>query len=291
MKITGKTKILGIFGYPITHTLSPLMHNAAIERLGLDMVYLPFEVEHKDLKNVVDAIRALNIIGVNITIPHKESVIKFLDEVSDDARLIGAVNTIVNKNGKLIGYNTDGEGYVNSLKNELGFDVKGKNIVILGAGGAARGIVFAIAKKGAKKIVIANRTIKKAVSLANEFKRHFKEAEILASGIDEQSFKKYLTDIHLIINTTSIGMNDKGDLKIPFALIPKNAVVSDIVYKPLLTKFLKNAERFGIKTHSGLGMLVEQGALSFKLWTKKDMPKIIVYKTLQKKLARSGRIL
>lgn len=291
MNITGKTKILGIFGCPITHTLSPLMHNTAIDKIGLDMVYLPFEVEHKDLENAVDAIRALNIIGVNITIPHKESVIKFLDEVSDDAKLIGAVNTIVNKNGRLIGYNTDGDGYLASLKRELDFNVKGKNVLILGAGGAARAILFAIAKKDAKKIVIANRTIKRANSLKNEFKRHFKNLEILASGIDEQDLKKHLADVHLIINTTSMGMNDKGDLNIPFDIIPKKAIVSDIVYKPLLTKFLKNAERFGIKTHSGLGMLVEQGALSFKLWTKKDMPKDTVYKTLQKTLARSSRIL
>lgn len=287
MNITGNTKILGIFGCPITHTLSPLMHNTAIDKIGLDMVYLPFEVEPEDLGTAVNAIRALNIIGVNITIPHKEAVIKFLDEVSDDARLIGAVNTIVNKNGRLIGYNTDGDGYLASLKRDLGFNVRGKNILILGAGGAARAIIFAIAKKGAKRIVIANRTIKKAVYIYNKFKGHFRGVEILTLGIDKQELKKRLIDANLVINTTSASMEGKEDLEIPFNAISKKAVVSDIVYKPLATRFLKNADRSGIKTHSGLGMLVEQGALSFKLWTKKDMPKGIVYKTLQKKLARS----
>lgn len=282
MNITGKTKILGIFGCPITHTLSPLMHNTAIDKIGLDMVYLPFEVEPKDLENAVNAIRTLNILGVNITIPHKEAVIKFLNEVSYDARLMGAVNTIVNKNGRLIGYNTDGYGYLASLKRDLGFNVRGKNILIIGAGGAARAIIFAIAKKGAKRIVIANRTIKKAVYISNKFKGHFRDVEILTLGIDKQELKKRLIDANLVINTTSASMEGKGDLEIPFNAISKKAVVSDIVYKPLATRFLKNADRLGIKTHSGLGMLVEQGALAFKLWTGRTMPKDVIYKMLKK---------
>ncbi|MBI5682194.1 MAG: shikimate dehydrogenase [Deltaproteobacteria bacterium] len=285
MNITGKTKILGIFGYPITHTLSPIMHNTALKAKGIDMVYLPFEVSPDSIKTAVNAIRALNIHGVNITIPHKETVLSFLDEISEEAKLIGAVNTVVNCNGRLIGYNTDGDGYIASLKRDLNFNVKGKKVVLLGAGGAARAILAAAAKRGAKNVVIVNRTLQRAVSLADEFKRHFPNRDISASGMDREEFKRHLPDANLIINTTSLGMEGRGELDIPFDVVPKKqTIVSDIVYKPSQTSFLKKAGRYKIRTHRGLGMLVEQGAISFKLWTGQDMPKELVYKALKRRL-------
>ena len=283
MNISGTTRVLGIFGCPVGHTLSPLMHNTAIEALGLDMVYMPFEVKPDNLADAVNAIRALNIVGVNITIPHKKSIIPFLDEISNDAKLIGAVNTIVNRKGKLIGHNTDGGGYIKSLGSELGFNVKGKNVLILGAGGAARAIAAGIAKGGACRIVIANRTVERGMSLADGFRSLFRDVEIIATGIKEKSLMRYVPDADLIVNTTSAGMNDKGGVKVPLKAVSTNAVVSDIIYKPRITKFLRNADKLGIRTHSGLGMLVEQGALSFKLWTGYDMPKDIVYKKLARK--------
>ena len=171
MKITGKTKIVGIFGYPIEHTFSPLMHNAAFSALGLDYCYIPFEVQPKDLKSAVEGIRALNIRGVNITVPHKEAVIKYLDELSKEAKLIGAVNTIENRGGKLIGHNTDGRGFIKSLWDDAKTRVKGKSVLLVGAGGAGKGIAVSCALEGASEIIIANRTIKKA----DELVRYLKE--------------------------------------------------------------------------------------------------------------------
>ncbi len=142
MKIRGETKVVGIFGYPVSHTLSPLLQNAALEALGLNFIYIPFEVSPKDLERATDAIRALGLKGVNVTVPHKEAVMKFLDEIDESAELIGAVNTILNKNGRLIGYNTDSPGYIRSLHEDAGFDPKGKNVLVIGAGGAARGTLY-----------------------------------------------------------------------------------------------------------------------------------------------------
>lgn len=271
MKISGKTKILGIFGYPIEHTLSPQMHNAAIEVLGLDMVYLPFEVRPEGLGIAVEAIRSLGILGVNVTIPHKSAIIPYLDRISEEARVIGAINTIVNRGGELIGYNTDGEGYVRSLKRELDFDVKGKKVLILGAGGAARGILVSIAREGPKDVIVANRTITKASTLVRELKGLFPDVGMTALGLIPEILKVHLGGTALLINATSLGMRGEG-IGLPLDALPGDTVVSDIVYKPLITPLLEEASALGFITHNGLGMLVEQGALSLKLWTGLDAP-------------------
>lgn len=272
MNITGKTKTLGIFGYPISHTLSPAMHNAVIKALGLDMVYLPFEVKPSSLKEAINGIKSLGIIGVNITIPHKEAVIRFLDDISEEARLVGAVNTIVNKDRKLVGHNTDGSGYIASLKEELGFNPKSKRIIIIGAGGAARGILVALAIKKPKAITVANRTLSRAVSLIKTFKEKFSDTKFEAIGIDDKMLKMSFNSADLLVNTTSVGMKQSKALKIPLETLPKVAIVSDIIYNPLETALLKKAAKLGLATHSGLGMLIHQGARSFKLWTGFDAP-------------------
>lgn len=272
MDITGKTKILGIFGRPISHTLSPAMHNAVIKALGLDMVYLPFEVKPSNLRGAVKGIKGLGMVGVNITTPHKEAAIKFLDEISEDVKLIGAVNTIVNKDGKLIGHNTDGYGYIASLKEELGFNPKGKKMVILGAGGAARGIIIALSAKKPKSITVANRTLSRAISLIKTFKGKFSGTDFQAIGLDGENLRAYFEDTNLLINTTSVGMKKNEALKIPLDALPKRTIVSDIIYNPLETALLKKAAKLGLAAHSGLGMLIHQGALSFKLWTGIDAP-------------------
>ncbi len=298
MNITAKTKILGIFGYPVSHTISPAMHNAVIKAIGLDMAYLSFEVKPSNLKDAINGIKGLGMLGVNITIPHKETVIKFLDEVSEEARLIGAVNTIVNRDGRLIGHNTDGYGYVSSLKEDCNFNPSGKNIVILGAGGAARGILVALAQKGVNKITVANRTVSRGISLIKTFKGKLPGIKFEAIGLKEDVLKISLKDAHLLINATPSGMNygasrpcrrDNGNTvalvqKIPLDSLPKTAIVSDIVYNPLETILLKNAKRLGLTIHGGLGMLIHQGAKSFKLWTGIDAPIDIMRKAARKAL-------
>jgi shikimate dehydrogenase len=288
MNITAKTKILGIFGYPTGHTISPAMHNAVIKALRLDMVYLPFEVKPSELREAIKCIKSIGMIGVNITIPHKEAVIKFIDGISEEARHIGAVNTIVNKDGRLIGHNTDGYGYITSLKEECNFNPKGKNIAILGAGGAARGILVALSVKKPKTIVIANRTLARAISLIKAFKGKFPETKFEAVDLNKDILKKYFKDMELLVNTTSVGMKKNETVEIPLELLPKTAVVSDIVYNPLETLLLKKAKKLGLTTHSGLGMLVHQGVKSFKLWTGMDAPIEVMRKAALKALKIGG---
>jgi shikimate dehydrogenase len=267
--ITSKTKLIAIFGDPIEQTLSPAIQNAALSSQGIDMVYVPFHVDNKGLEGAIEAIRSLDMVGANITIPHKEMVIGLLDEVTADALSIGAVNTIINKDGKLIGHNTDGAGYIKSLSIETGMEVKGKNVVILGAGGAARGIISALLNESPASLTIANRTVEKAEGLATDFaeKAGF---EINAVPIEKDALLPYISEADLLINSTSLGMGAKvpfNTLVLSLDKLPEGAIVSDIVYKPLDTALLKSARRAGLKVHKGLGMLIHQGALGFELWT------------------------
>lgn len=297
MKITGKTKVVGIFGDPVVHSLSPAMHNAAFEALGLDYVYVPFHVKldnNADLKKAVDAIRAMNIAGVNVTIPHKERVGKFLDDLDDSARLIGAVNTIVNDNGRLIGHNTDTGGYMNGLAADLmaqgikDFSLKNKKAVIIGAGGSARAILVVLAHVGVKSVIIANRDVKRARKLIGASNRGGAQHEIIkkvwewihkkATAVPLKDVSIHLHDADILINTTPVGMMNVGSLDIDLDELPARALVSDIVYTPLETDLLKRAKIRGLKTVSGLSMLVHQGAKAFELWTGKKAPADIMRK-------------
>lgn len=272
MKITGNTKIVGIFGDPVGQTLSPAMHNAAFEALGLDMAYVPFHVRHMDLGDAVRAVRALNMRGVNVTIPHKEAVLKHLDGVDDHARDIGAVNTIVNRDGNLVGYNTDAPGYLLSLRDDAGSAPSGKNVVIIGAGGAARSILYAVLGAKPASVTIANRTRERAVELAAGFRRKFRGVEIHAAPLEKEALRPLLRSTDIVVNTTSLGMMGKGELDLPIEELPPHAVVSDIVYRPVETEIIKKAVARGLKTHAGLGMLVRQGAITFELWTGRKAP-------------------
>ncbi|MBI5598773.1 MAG: shikimate dehydrogenase [Deltaproteobacteria bacterium] len=270
MKISGRTKTLGIFGDPIEQTLSPYMHNAAFEALGLDLVYAAFRVRKERLKYAVEAIRALDMPGANVTIPHKESVVPFLDEIDAEARDIGAVNTIVNADGRLRGFNTDGRGYVLSLRNETGFNPEGSTIIIVGAGGAARAIIHSLLSLKPKTLVIANRTPSRAESLASEFGEKFGTAEVKTAGLD---LSRYLPGADLLVNTTSMGMAGQESLPFPsIEGIKSGAIVSDIVFRPLDTPLIQEATKMRLTVHRGLGMLVWQGALSFELWTGRKAP-------------------
>lgn len=284
MEIRGETKVLGIFGYPVKHTFSPLIHNAAFRNKGLDYVYLPFEVKPEDLKEATKAIRALNLLGVSVTVPHKETIVPFLDDITEEALLSGAVNTILNRDGFLIGYNTDGEGYIQSLKNDTGFDPKGKTILILGAGGAAKGILASLAMRSPVRVIISNRTRSRASRLVKEFQGKFPDVELKSIDLKIDTLKRCLQDTHLLINATTMGMEGKETVKLPLASLPKDGIVSDIVYKPLDTPMIKQAESLGIKTHKGLGMLLEQGALGFKIWTGVEAPVEVMREILLKKI-------
>jgi shikimate dehydrogenase len=256
MNISGKTKITGIFGYPIEHTLSPKMHNAAFQALGLDYCYVPFLVHPQFLQQAVIALKALNIAGVNVTVPHKEKTIPFLDHVDEEALFIGAVNTLVNREGELTGYNTDGRGFMESLV-ENGISVEGKDILIIGAGGAARAIGYYLCKK-ANSLTLKGRTIEKAERLLQDLSKVKNNVELFMDSSDLSRFQ-------VIINATPLGLKDDEPLPIETGLLSEGQIVCDLIYKDTLL-LRKAAERQCI-TQNGLGMLLWQGVLAFELWT------------------------
>ncbi len=264
--ITGVTKVVGIFGDPVEHSLSPLMHNSVIEIIGIDYVYVPWKVEPPMLESALSGVRAMGIRGVNLTIPHKERALNYLDSVSKEVEVTGAVNTVVNDEGRLSGYNTDGRGFILSLLAEHAFSPRGKRVVVIGAGGAARGIAAALALDGAGTIIIANRTEERAKRLASEFGEKIPETGFFGTSLDRKGLEAVLGNADLLVNASSAGMNGMNDLDVPLEALPAGAIVADIVYKPLRTKLLRDAERLGLKTENGLGMLACQGALALELW-------------------------
>lgn len=282
--------ILGIIGYPIGHTLSPLMHNTAIKELGLDYIYLSFEVKKENIALAIGGLKGLGIGGINVTIPHKESVIPYLDILDDSAKLISAVNTIKLEDGRLKGFNTDGLGFLKSLKIDAQEEAKGKNIIILGAGGAARAIAIQMALEEAKSITIANRTAERGMELAgyiNSRGKGQRAKDINAISLDDSKLVEYFREADIIINTTSVGMKDNDTPLFPYNYISDRHLVCDIVYKPIETKLLKEASVRGARILNGLGMLIYQGSLSFKIWTGHEMPVEIVRKVLIDELGKT----
>jgi len=272
MKISGKTKIVGIFGYPVTHSLSPLFQNAAFKALGLNFVYLPFLVKPEDLKIAVKSIKSLNMVGVNVTIPHKKKVLAYLDELSPEARMMEAVNTIYYRDDKLIGYNTDGKGFISSLTREGGFNPQRKRALVLGAGGAAWAVSFALIEAGVKKLSITNRTKRKAEVLLEYLKEFFRDkCEIMLVDFDKVNSSTVMNNIDLLINATSVGMHPEDPLLVNPELLTPHTFVYDVIYNRK-TKLLKAAEEKGLPCLGGLGMLIYQGAYSFEIWTHKKAP-------------------
>lgn len=267
-----KCKLLVVIGDPIEHSLSPIMHNAALKKLKLDdeFDFRKIHVKSDELRAFVELIKAGEIFGANITIPHKISIMKYVDKVTKEAALVGAVNTLYQENDEIIGHITDGVGCMNALKDE-NFDVKGKKILLIGAGGASRAIGFSSALNGAKEIVILNRTVDRAKLLARDIKEKTR-VEARANSLD--NIEKEIKDADLLINLTSVGM--KGELEdkslVDPKLLHKKLAVMDIVYVPYMTKLLIAAKKKGCKIIPGLGMLVHQGAIGFKFWTGKKAP-------------------
>jgi len=280
MDIRGTTKILGIIGCPIKHSLSPVMQNEALHACALNYVFVPFHVEPHDLGRAVDGMRALGVAGFNVTIPHKTAVIPFLDELHESAEAAGAVNTVKNDNGRLVGHNTDGDGLVRSLTNELGFDPRGRSIVVIGSGGAARGAVAALCRSGVRRIVLVNRTHEKAEQLASSLADRYPETLLsVLSGFD--ALAAALGDTDLLINTTSLGMDSESTLNLPLERMTPSAKVYDMVYSPPVTPLLKDASDAGLACCNGLGMLAAQGELAFTIWTGEIPPPGLMKRVLE----------
>ena len=278
----GKTKVIGILGNPIEHTASPAMHTAAFQALKLNYVYVPFLVDRNKLASAIEGIRSLHVEGVNVTSPFKESVIPYLDKLTENAKLIGAVNTIKNENGVLVVHNTDGPGFIEALKEVVKkFKPKGKKVAIMGAGGAARAVGVALARQKVKEIIFADVQEEKARTLAYLIKS---KLNVNAKGMapNTQQFYGLAEGVDLLINATPLGMHPKVT-ECPLSnisIIHPRQLVCDLIYNPGQTKFLKLAKHLGAKTQNGLGMLLYQGVLAFEIFTGEKAPVAVMRKAL-----------
>lgn len=265
-----------VIGDPIAQSKSPLMHNRAFQELGLNAVYGAFQVKEDELAYFMQKVREYSIAGLNVTIPHKLNVMAHLDEIDQDAQELGAVNTIVNRDGRLIGYNTDGIGYVRSLKEEAIGSLEHKQIVVIGAGGAARGIVHALLKEKPASIVLVNRSLERAEQLVSSLHDH---GILFIRPLDQ--LQDACSSADVVINTTSVGMYPKEeDQPAQGAWLQSGAVASDLIYNPLYTRFVEDAEQHGCKKHGGLGMFIYQGAYAFEYWTGKQAPVDVMRKAV-----------
>jgi len=275
--------IYGVIGDPIEHSLSPHMHNAAFKKLGLNCIYLPFHVTRRNLKSAMMGMRALNIRGFNVITPHKTAIVKFLDELDEAAQEIGAINTVLNHEGRLVGYNTDGLGAVRALE-EQREDPSDKRIVLIGAGGAARAIAFTLARR-ARSIFILNRTEHRAVNLAKDIELKLGK-KILAGSLTRNSLLEALRNADMLINATSVGMYPRTKETVATRkVLHSRMVVFDIVYNPVKTLLLSEAEAAGAKTITGVGMLVHQGAEAFRIWTDHSPPVEVMRRAVMKGLS------
>ncbi|MCX6046184.1 MAG: shikimate dehydrogenase [Chloroflexi bacterium] len=288
--ISGKTNLVGLIGWPVSHSVSPPMHNAAFAALGLDWCYVPLPVPIEPADRIGEAVRglrALGLRGANVTVPHKQAVMPHLDWLTPAAQAIGAVNTIrVEPDGALSGDNTDAPGFVADLR-EHGVDSSGKNVIVLGAGGSARAIVYGLAASGARKILIVNRTVDKAASLANQMQALFPNCAIAAQPL-AQPLADVAEQTDLIINTTSLGMTpDVAGLPWePDVKFSAHQAVYDLVYNPPQTRLLQKARVDGAQAIGGLGMLIWQGAIAFERWTGVAAPVDLMRRTVTEIFAK-----
>lgn len=277
------TQIVGLFGHPIKHTYSPFIHNIAFEINKLDYVYIPFDIPPANLKNAVKGILALGIKGFNLTIPHKEKIMEFMSNISEEASIVGSVNTVVNEMGKLNGYNTDVTGILETL-NPYKKSISGEMISVVGSGGAARAVVYALIRHfKPKKIFLINRTEQRAETLINYFKAKMKFDGFSIKELYPPALVNIFKDSKLIVNSTSVGMYPEIDDAVTTLddSFTKDQIVFDLVYNPLKTKLLQIAEKKGATILDGLNMLVYQAAGAFKLWTGEEMPIDKLLKSLQ----------
>ena len=292
-----RAELTGVFGDPVDDNPTMILEEAGYNALDLNYRYLTIKVLPEDLETAMGAVRAMHFRGINLTMPHKIKVIPMLDELTEAARIIGAVNTVINDDGRLTGENTDGKGFTRSLMRE-GIDLQGKKIMILGAGGAARAIAVECALSGAREILIANRTESSGRELSELVRTKTKAASeyipwagTAADGVNKagESALRIPADTDILINATPVGFTPNQDQMpdIDYDTICEGMIVSDVVFDPAKTKFLKEAAKRGAKTFTGIGMLVQQGALNFTLWTGEDAPVDVMYEALEKELAQN----
>ncbi|MBD3272690.1 MAG: shikimate dehydrogenase [Elusimicrobia bacterium] len=277
--MTSIPQIVGIIGYPLGHTLSPVMHEAAFKKCKLNMRYIPFEVRPQKLSTAIMGMRALNITGLNVTIPHKETVMEFVDEFDEKAQKIGAVNTIHCVDNKLVGYNTDAIGFLNSLIDEGGFNPKGKKAVVFGAGGAARAITASLALAGIQRMVITDIQKTSAVILSRHLKRFCDcEITVIDSGEDRALFWS-IKESDLLVNATPVGIRGAEYIPVMIKSLHHDLFVYDVVYRD--TKLVRTAKQKKLKVLNGTGMLVLQGAESFRIWTGHKPPIGVMRKAVE----------
>lgn len=275
--ITGKTKLTGLIGSPVSHSISPQMHNEAFRQLGLDYVYLAFDVSPDSLKTAVDGLKSIGISGFNVTMPLKTAILPLMDELTPAAQIAGACNTVINNGGKLTGHTTDGTGFMHAVS-DAGYDIIGKSMVLLGAGGAATAICAQAALDGVKRIDIFEQNIApffdKALQFAEKVRQHTNCAVSVYDINDHQALGKSISECEILTNATSVGMSPNTDAcLIPDAsMLRPELIVCDIIYNPMETKLYKMAKSAGCPTFNGLYMLLFQGAASFRCWTGHNMP-------------------
>ncbi|MCW5829466.1 MAG: shikimate dehydrogenase [Deltaproteobacteria bacterium] len=284
--IRATTRLLAVLGHPVSHSLSPAMHNAAIAALGLDLLYIAHDVEPRNLDDVLKGLRKAGYLGVNLTIPHKEAAVRLCTKISPEARLARSVNTLRFGADGIYGDTTDGAGLLDSLKAEFGFSPKGKRIVILGAGGTARSVAAALAGT-AKTIHIANRTVEKADHLAALMNRAPGKTLFTSSMLDQLELAAPLQDAQLVINTTSASLTGAALPRLPWKILDTDTIAVDVMYgRP--TKFLADAKRHGLRHSDGLGMLVHQGARALRIWTGRN-PDTRIMREAARKALKQGR--
>ncbi len=264
--------IYGIFGYPLGHTISPAIQNRALDHYGLKSIYFAFECPPSRFQFLMRNLKSFVLSGFNVTVPHKEKVVRFLNGLSPEAKILGAVNTVHKQGKKWVGYNTDLHGFLKGLE-EVGFSPKRKRAVILGAGGSARAAVYGLAKSGISAVTIFNRTPARAKKLVSGFKKKFPGIDWTVNSMGVRKLKEALSHADLLVNTTKVGLKAQDPLLVPKSAFPKRKIfVYDLIYKPKQTKLLKLAARLGHKVLNGEVMLLHQGARAFEIWTGKRAP-------------------
>jgi shikimate dehydrogenase len=271
--IGGATRVVGILGDPVRHSRSPAMHNAAFAALGLDWVYVPFHVRPAGLADAVAGLKALGARGFNLTVPHKEAVLPLLDEVAPAARVVGAVNTVVMaEDGRLVGHNTDGEGFSRALHEAHRFRAERSRALVLGAGGAARAVCDQLLREGIPAIRICNRTQAKAEALAEHLRAHHPAGDVKALPWTPLDHRAAINWAELIVNTTTVGLHAGDGAPLDTNGISPGHIVVDLIYEPPVTPLLAACQALRARCLNGMGMLLHQGALAFTLWTGRDAP-------------------
>ncbi|MDR0533693.1 MAG: shikimate dehydrogenase [Verrucomicrobiales bacterium] len=282
-------KLFGVIGFPVQHSLSPIMHAAAFEKLGLKAQYVPVEIPPEKLRETVALMAKKPFAGWNCTLPHKIELAKLVDELAESAQKLGGVNTVLNDNGRLVGFNTDGEGWVRAIREEFSLDVRDLRILILGAGGAGQALAKQAALERCEKLVLVNRTEEKVRELASSLAPYFDTQKLMGADArlkvvpwDETLIAKELDQIDLLVNATSIGLKASDAAVLPARILQPHLCVYDTIYRPAKTRLLAAAEEAGARGANGLSMLLHQGALSFEIWTGQSAPLMAMRQALKK---------